>query len=109
MDLGNFSISLSVKDLPASRAFYETFGFSQIAGDPAQGWLILGCGAAKIGLFQGMFEGNMITFNPSDARGVQAAMMAAGYKPEREVEAGEGPTHFAIKDPDGNMILVDQH
>lgn len=109
MDLGNFSISLSVKDLAKTRAFYEAFGFEQIAGDASQNWLILRNGEAKIGLFQGMFEGNMITFNPSDARGVQASLKRAGYTPETEAADGEGPAHFAIKDPDGNLILVDQH
>jgi len=109
MDLGNFSISLSVKDLAQSRAFYEAFGFEQIAGDADQNWLILRNGEAKIGLFQGMFEGNMITFNPSDARAVQAALKQAGYTPGTEAADGEGPTHFAIEDPDGNLILVDQH
>ena len=109
MDLGNFSISLSVQDLARSRAFYEAFGFTQIGGDPAQSWLILRNGEAKIGLFQGMFEGNMLTFNPSDARSIQAAIKGAGYALEHEAADGDGPAHFAVKDPDGNLILVDQH
>ncbi len=109
MDLGNFSISLTVKDLDASLAFYKTFGFEQIGGDREQNWIILRNGEAKIGLFHGMFDDNIVTFNPPDARAVQAVVKAAGYTPEREAEPGEGPTHFVIKDPDGNLVLVDQH
>jgi len=111
MDLGRFSVSLAVKDLAKSRAFYETFGFEMVAGVPEQNWIILQNGEAKIGLFQGMFEDNILTFNPSDARGIQKALKAAGLEIEREAEDedGEGPTHFVMRDPDGNVILVDQH
>ena len=108
MNLGNFSISLAVADMAVSRAFYEALGFSQIAGD-GEGWLILANGEAKIGLFYKMFEDNIITFNPPDARGVEAAMGAAGYAAEKPTEPGSGPTHCMLKDPDGNTILVDQH
>jgi len=109
MDLGNFSLSLAVKDLDASLAFYEAFGFAQIAGERAHGWLILQNGDAKIGLFQGMFEQNLITFNPPDARAVERALRDAGYPIDRATEGDEGPCHFALRDPDDNPILVDQH
>lgn len=109
MDLGNFSISLAVKDLAKARAFYEAFGFEQIFGEPEQGWIIVGNGEAKIGLFQGMFEENIITFNPKDARAIQKTVVDAGYTVEKRAEDGEGPCHFTIKDPDGNAVLVDQH
>ena len=109
MDIGNFSLSLSVKDMARARAFYESFGFSRIDGDPEQGWLILKNGDAKIGLFAGMFEGNLITFNPPDARAIQATLEKAGYEPVKRADEGTGPTSFVIEDPDGNTILVDQH
>lgn len=109
MELGNFSVSFTVKDLATSLAFYQTFGFKEIAGDASQNWLILGNGDAKIGIFQGMFKENMITFNPPDARAVQAVIKAANYPLEKQAEEGEGPAHFVVKDPDGNLILVDQH
>jgi catechol 2,3-dioxygenase-like lactoylglutathione lyase family enzyme len=108
--LGNFSISLAVKDLQTSLAFYKTLGFSQIGGNAEQNWLILKNGDAKIGLFQGMFEENLITFNPTDARGIQKVLKDADYALEKEAETeGSGPTSFVVKDPDGNIILVDQH
>lgn len=109
MDLGTFSVSLAVADLPKSRAFYEAFGFRQVAGEPTQNWIILQNGEAKIGLFQGMFDDNILTFNPKDARGIQASLQVAGITPDKRAEDGEGPTHFVVKDPDGNTILVDQH
>ncbi|MFN8378318.1 MAG: VOC family protein [Anaerolineae bacterium] len=110
MDLGTFSVSLSVKDIAASRKFYETLGFSAIFGDANQGWLILQNGDAKIGLFQGMFEGNILTFNPTDARTIQKTLKAASIP--LLVEADEtttGPAHLTFTDPDGNAILIDQH
>jgi len=109
MDLGNFSLSLAVADLDASRAFYEALGFSQIHGEPSQGWIILQNGDAKIGLFHGMFEANLITFNPPDARAVERAVRDAGYAIDKPTEGDEGPCHFALRDPDDNPILVDQH
>jgi len=109
MDLGNFSVSLAVADLDASMAFYKVFGFEQIAGEPAQNWIILGNGDAKIGLFKGMFNENLLTFNPPDARAVRSAVKAADIALENETDPGEGPNHFVVKDPDGNTILVDQH
>ena len=122
MDLGAFSISLNVKDIGASRAFYETLGFTQVGGDIDQNWLILRNGAATIGLFQGMFEGNILTFNPGwsaeeqpagdfeDVRAIQARLQAAGIALTQEADPdGKGPAHIALTDPDGNAILIDQH
>ena len=109
MDLGNFSLSLTVKDMEASLGFYRTLGFEQIAGELAQNWVILKNGDAKIGLFAGMFDENLITVNPPDARGIQRVLQEAGYAVEKEAEPGEGPAHFLVRDPDGNPILVDQH
>ena len=122
LPLGNFSVSLAVRDLEASRAFYEKLGFSVLGGDPAQDWLILQNGAATIGLFQGMFEGNMLTFNPgwdaaantlpefTDVRELQRRVKEAGIELAMEADAsGHGPGSFMVVDPDGNPILVDQH
>ena len=93
----------------ASQERLDALGFERLDGDPAQGWLILRNGEAKIGLFQGMFDDNLITFNPSDARAIQRALKDAGYALDREADDGDGPAHLVIKDPDGNTILVDQH
>ncbi len=122
MQLGAFSISLAVKDLAASRAFYEKFGFTLFAGDPAQNWLILKNGDHVIGLFQGMFEKNMLTFNPgwdsnaqklasfTDVRELQRRLKAEGVTLQTEAdESTTGPASFVAVDPDGNPILVDQH
>lgn len=120
--LGQFSISLAVKDLAASRAFYEALGFTVFGGDAAQHWLIMKQGPTLIGLFQGMFEHNLLTFNPgwdADARPVdpfvdvrewQRRLKAAGLVLQQEAdETGSGPAFFTLQDPDGNTILVDQH
>jgi catechol 2,3-dioxygenase-like lactoylglutathione lyase family enzyme len=122
MELGVFSISLAVKDLEASRAFYEKFGFKVFGGDAAQNWLILKNGETIIGIFQGMFEKNMLTFNPgwdtnaskvepfTDVREIQRQLKAQGVKLEPEAdETTTGPGYFVAVDPDGNPILVDQH
>ena len=122
MDLGTLSISLAVKDLDASRRFYETLGFTQFHGDASQGWLILKNRDHVIGLFQGMFEKNTLTFNPgwdvnanpvdpfTDIRELQRRLREAGIQFVLEVdESGSGPGSFIIEDPDGNPILVDQH
>ncbi|MBL8346684.1 MAG: VOC family protein [Rubrivivax sp.] len=122
MNLGPFSLSLAVKDLAASRRFYEAIGFKQYAGDPAHNYLILRNGAATVGLFQGMFEKNMLTFNPgwdadckklpdfTDVRELQRQLRAQGIEPATPADtATTGPAHFVVIDPDGNPVLVDQH
>ena len=122
MQLGKFSVSLAVKDLRASRAFYETLGFRTIGGDAGRNWLILQNDTATIGLFQGMFEQNILTFNPGwdrssntlaafdDVREIQRRLEARGVMPIQAADpAGTGPASFVIADPDGNLILVDQH
>ena len=122
MQLGAFSVSLSVKDIKASRAFYENLGFTQRGGDIEQNWLILKNGSTGVGLFQGMFERNTLTFNPgwdssankldsfTDVRELQKELKAKGVTLASEAdESGDGPASFVIIDPDGNPILVDQH
>ena len=110
MNLGTFSVSLSVKDLQASKAFYEKLGFSVLDGDEADGWLMLRNGEAKIGIFQGKFEGNALTFNPTDVRGIQRSLKAQGVRLMLEAdESTKGHAAAFLKDPDGNQILIDQH
>ena len=122
MQLGAFSISLAVKDIETSRDFYRKFGFEIVGGDQSQNWLILRNGTCTIGLFQGMFEGNILTFNPgwdamaepldayTDVRELQRRLKANGVRLVTEAdEDGSGPASFTAIDPDGNAILVDQH
>lgn len=122
MDLGAFSISLAVKDLAVSQAFYEKLGFTPFHGDPAEHWLVLKNGDTVIGLFQGMFEGNILTFNPgwdqaaqprdpfTDVRELQRRLRKAGIAFDQQAdESTTGPASFIITDPDGNQIFVDQH
>ena len=122
MDLGAFSISLAVKDIAASRAFYEKLGFGVFGGDQAQRWLIMKNGTTLVGLFEGMFEKNMLTFNPGwdsnaatlpsfiDVRQIQARLKAQGVDLQQEADpASTGPAHLMVTDPDGNPILIDQH
>ncbi|HEX8218429.1 MAG TPA: VOC family protein [Chloroflexia bacterium] len=122
MNLGAFSVSLSVKDIEASRSFYEKLGFSVFMGDATQNWLIMKNSNHVIGLFQGMFEGNILTFNPgwdqdaktledfTDVRDLQRQLRAQGIEFQAEAdESTSGPASFMIVDPDGNVILVDQH
>jgi catechol 2,3-dioxygenase-like lactoylglutathione lyase family enzyme len=122
MDLGAFSVSLAVKDLAASRSFYEKLGFEAFGGDAAQGWLVLRNRDHVIGLFQGMFERNLLTFNPgwdqgarrldrfTDVRELQKMLKARGVVIQQEAdEATSGPASFVVVDPDGNPVLVDQH
>jgi len=122
MELGAFSVSLAVKDLAVSRAFYEKLGFEASGGDPAHKWLILKNGDTVIGLFQGMFEQNILTFNPgwsqgaekleqfTDVREIQRRLKAAGLEFQAEAdESTTGPASFVLIDPDGNTLLVDQH
>ena len=122
MELGNFSISLTVKDIRASKDFYEKLGFKVFDGDMSQNWLILKNGEHAIGLFQGMFERNTLTFNPgwdsnaqklvtfTDVRDLQNQLKAQGVELMSEAdESTTGPASFMVMDPDGNPILVDQH
>ena len=122
MQLGAFSISLTVKDLGASRKFYEQFGFKEFGGNASKNWLIMKNGDAIIGLFQGVFEKNILTFNPgwdsnakklpafTDVRELQRRLKAQGVKMVSEAnESTTGPASFIAVDPDGNPILVDQH
>jgi catechol 2,3-dioxygenase-like lactoylglutathione lyase family enzyme len=123
MKLGAFSVSLAVKDLAVSRAFYEKLGFEAIGGNPDHRYLILRNGNATIGLFQGMFERNILTFNPgwdadcntlsefTDVRELQARVKAEGLEPTTPIEADStsGPASFVLVDPDGNPVLIDQH
>lgn len=123
LELGAFSVSLNVADLDESKTFYENLGFEVTGGDAEHGYLILKNGEAMIGLFQGMFEGNILTFNPGltgrmeriedflDVRAIQERVRSAGIEPLTPIdpEAGEqGPASFTISDPDGNAILIDQ-
>lgn len=122
MNLGAFSISLAVKDIAASKAFYAKLGFAAMGGNEAQGWLILKNGDHIIGLFQGMFDKNILTFNPgwdqnaktvdpfTDVRELQRTLKAAGVTLTTECdESTTGPAHITLADPDGNAILIDQH
>lgn len=121
MDLGTFSISLAVKDLDKAQAFYTKLGFEPAGGAADQGWLILRNGACTLGLFHGMFEGNMLTFNPGwnadtsvkegaeDIRKIEARLQAEGIDFIQGTSGDSGPTSFVVQDPDGNKILVDQH
>lgn len=122
MNLGAFSISLAVKDIDVSRAFYEKLGFRIFAGNAEQNWLIMKNGDHVIGLFRGMFERNMLTFNPgwdsnaqpvegfTDVRELQRCLKEQGVRLASEAdETTTGPAYFMVIDPDGNPILVDQH
>jgi lactoylglutathione lyase len=122
MELGAFSVSLAVKDIEASKRFYEKLGFAIFMGDQSQNWLIMKNGDHVIGLFQGMFDTNILTFNPgwsgeaqplkefTDVRELQRQLKASGLNMITEAdESSTGPASFMIADPDGNTILVDQH
>ena len=122
MDLGAFSISLTVADLERSRAFYEALGFEVTGGAPEQNYLILRNGESTLGLFHGMFDKNVLTFNPGirgsdmsfpeafdDVRQIADALEARGLEVERHIEGDSGPAHVTLIDPDGNPILIDQH
>ena len=122
MDLGAFSISLAVKDIEASKAFYEQLGFEVFGGDIEQNWLIMANGLTKIGLFQDMFEQNILTFNPGwdqdaqalesckDVREIQREQKPQGMEFASEADLSTtGPAPIIIKHPDGNPVLVDQH
>ena len=122
MELGAFSVSLAVKDIEASKVFYEKLGFKVVMGNQSQNWLIMKNGYRVIGLFQGMFKANILTFNPgwdsdaqplsefTDVRELQRQLKANGVTMITEADEGStGPASFMIADPDGNTILVDQH
>ena len=122
MELGAFSVSLAVRDIEASRRFYEELGFTVFMGDQSQNWLIMKNGDHVIGLFQGMFDKNILTFNPgwssdaqaledfTDVRTLQRQLKDRGVSMIVEAdESSTGPASFMIVDPDGNTILVDQH
>src|SRR5690606_16696459 len=122
MKLGAFSVSLAVKDIAASRAFYEKLGFTAFGGNQDQRWLIMKNETTLIGLFQGMFDKNMLTFNPGwdsdakeiarfdDVREIQKRLNASDIAPVPEAdESTQGPAHIVVVDPDGNQILIDQH
>ncbi len=122
MNLGAFSVSLAVKDIAASKSFYEILGFEEVGGNAEQGWLILRNGDHVIGLFQGMFEDNLMTFNPgwdqqanqtdtfTDVRDIQRKLKEAGIALAMEAdESTSGPASIMLADPDGNQILIDQH
>ena len=122
MKLGAFSVSLSVKDLQASRTFYESMGFTAFAGGEEKNYLIMKNGNSLIGLFQGMFKGNILTFNPGwdenasnleefqDVREIQRHLKSQGIEVATEAdETGSGPGSFMVADPDGNVLLFDQH
>ncbi|MCP4004235.1 MAG: VOC family protein [bacterium] len=122
MELGNFSVSLTVKDIKASKAFYEKLGFKEVGGKLEENWIVLQNGNARIGLFQGMFDKNLMTFNPGwtrdretlkdfqDVRELQRTLKTRGITMTTEAdETTEGPAHFVITDPDGNTLLFDQH
>ena len=122
MELGAFSVSLSVKDIHKSKEFYEKLGFVYKGGNIEQNWIVLKNGPAVIGLFQGMFEGNWLTFNPgwdgnahqleefTDVRDIQKNLKANGIRLDKEAdETTTGIEHIMLKDPDGNVILIDQH
>jgi predicted lactoylglutathione lyase len=122
MNLGAFSISLAVKDLEVSKVFYENMGFTVFAGEPERNYLIMKNGNALVGLFEGMFENNILTFNPGwdenaeklnsfdDVREIQKHLKKQGVTLVSEAdESGSGPGSFIVTDPDGNTIMVDQH
>ena len=122
MELGNFSVSLAVKDLKVSQEFYEKLGFTVFGGVAEENWLIMKNGACTVGLFHGMFGKNILTFNPgwdgnagklpsfTDVRELQKELKAQGVVLEEEVdESGSGPGYISLVDPDGNPILIDQH
>lgn len=122
MRLGNFSVSLTVKDIAASRAFYEKLGFRMVSGDQTQNWVVMQNETTKIGLFQGKFDRNMLTFNPGwdsnketlsefeDVRELQRTLVSRGLTPSPAAdESTTGPGFLMLTDPDGNPILIDQH
>jgi catechol 2,3-dioxygenase-like lactoylglutathione lyase family enzyme len=111
MELGQFSVSLAVKDMQTSFDFYTKLGFKALegCGSVEEKWLILQNGPVTIGLFQDMFESNIFTFNPADARTIEKNLIESGVEIETKTQGESGPAHFVFKDPDGNTIMFDQH
>lgn len=122
MELGAFSVSLSVQSIEVSKVFYQNLGFKVVGGDQSQNWLIVRNGDHTLGLFQGMFEGNIMTFNPgwdkdyktlesyTDVRELLKTFAAQGIDIiQKSIESENGPASFVVKDPDGNPIMIDQH
>lgn len=110
MSLGQFSLSLSVKDISASKAFYETLGFEAIqgCGSVEAKWLMLKSGNTMIGLFEGMLQDNILTFNPDNVREVQTRLQEQGVAIDKQAQGEEGPAHMIVKDPDNNVIMLEQ-
>ncbi|RDV29036.1 VOC family protein [Alteromonas aestuariivivens] len=110
MELGQFSVSLAVKDIRESLTFYQALGFQALqgCGSVEEKWLILQNGSTVIGLFEGMFEHNILTFNPADVRAIEQQIKARGIRPDVAVEGDTGPGHCILTDPDGNRIMFDQ-
>ncbi|MBR9921812.1 MAG: VOC family protein [Bacteroidetes bacterium] len=115
MDLGTFYVALTVEDIKVSKAFYEGLGFKKLeknGGSVEEKWMVMENGSNKIGLFQGMFPQNTLTYNPTDARSIYQKLKAGGYElthVSKNIDADSGPCYFAMTDPDGNPILIDQH
>ena len=110
MELGKFCLSLSVKDINESKGFYEKMGFEPVpgCGSVEAKWLIMQNSGNMIGLFQGMFEGNIYTFNPADVRALQNELKAKGITLDKEARGDTGPAHIMLRDPDGNVFMLDQ-
>ena len=111
MELGKFCLSLTVKDIAISKDFYETMGFEQVSGcgSVQDKWLIMQNGDTMIGLFQDMFDKNIMTFNPTDVRGFQAHLQQAGISLDKTASGDSGPAHIMFRDPDGNLIMLEQY
>lgn len=111
MELGQFSVSLNVQNISTSKAFYQVLGFEAIegCGSVEDKWLIMQNGATTIGLFEGMFEHNILTFNPGDVRNIEKQLLKNGIVVDSQTQGNTGPTHCMLKDPDGNILMFDQH
>lgn len=111
MELGQFSLSLTVKNIAASKKFYEKMGFSALegCGGIEEKWLIMQHDSVVIGLFEGMFDNNIITFNPNDVRSIEKTLTENGVEMETSTKGDSGPAHCVFRDPDGNVIMLDQH
>ena len=109
LEYGQFSVSLNVRDIQKSFDFYSTLGFRKVAGDLKQKWIILTNDSAVIGLFQDEWDSNVMTFNPKDVRSLHRELKSKGIAFEKEPQGTSGPAHAIFKDPDGNLILLDQH